>query len=110
VEKRPIGARQKYAALRWYGEPQNTPRQARRISDWGEAHAKTPPPPKNENPPETGGHALATDTPKYGREAYTAKIRPPTEKTTAQDALQRGENEAVGVRYHTTLHHAPKPP
>ena len=81
VEKRPIGARQKYAALRWYGEPQNTPRQARRISDWGEAHAKTPPPPlKTKTPPETGGHALATDTTSTAARPMPQKYDPPLKK------------------------------
>jgi hypothetical protein len=41
---------------------------------------------------------------KYGRAAYTAKIRPSLEKPTSQDALQGGVNGAVGVRYHSNPH------
>jgi hypothetical protein len=44
------------------------------------------------------------------READTTKIRTLAKKTTAQNALQRGENGAVGVRYRNTTHYAPKPP
>jgi len=53
---------------------------------------------------------MATQHNKRGLNRLHCKNTTFAEKPTSQDALQKGESEAVGVRYHTAPHYTPKAP